>query len=465
MISKIINIIGSSNSWISAKSFNDKSTQSHHRRIASGFLMVSFFVVLAKLAGAAREMTMAWRYGASSEVDSYLFVFSFYSWPVSVWFSLLMAVAVPVISRAKIENPSELPNYIKEYFGIALACSVVLGAASIILLFVALNFGRAYLSDGLNIEATFGLALALSPIVPLGVLAGSLSGWVIASGSHRNTLFDGIPALVIFLFLLMPTELCSTPLIYGTIAGFGAQVTALSLHLAKQKVLVYPVFSKNSVLWGGFTRDISIILIGQVLMGATGLIDQVLATELRVGSVATLNYANRIIALFFSMAVLTVTRAILPVMSDSVTKGESVLDQITTTWVCIVGFVGLLVAGGAVYFSPWLVSTFFQRGAFSSDDTIQVSEALVYGIGQIPFYLSGMVIYSSNSAKRKYLNNSLAMVASVFAKLLVVYPLFQFYGIRGIQLSNVALYAAFWAVLLGLFLLQKNFGGNSWKNA
>jgi hypothetical protein len=57
------------------------------------------------------------------------------------------------------------------------------------------------------------------------------------------------------------------------------------------------------------------------------------------------------------------------------------------------------------------------------------------------------------------------MVASVFAKLLVVYPLFQFYGIRGIQLSNVALYAAFWAVLLGLFLLQKNFGGNSWKNA
>ncbi|CBL44180.1 hypothetical protein HDN1F_05970 [gamma proteobacterium HdN1] len=38
---------------------------SQHRQIAVGFLWVSLFVFVGKLAGAAKEMVIAWRYGVS----------------------------------------------------------------------------------------------------------------------------------------------------------------------------------------------------------------------------------------------------------------------------------------------------------------------------------------------------------------------------------------------------------------
>ena len=50
--------------------------ESYHRRIASSFLLVSAFVLIGRLAGAAKEMAIAWRYGISEIVDAYVLVFS-----------------------------------------------------------------------------------------------------------------------------------------------------------------------------------------------------------------------------------------------------------------------------------------------------------------------------------------------------------------------------------------------------
>ena len=59
---------------------------SHDRRIATGFLWVAFFLLVSKLAGAAKEMAVAWRYGVSETVDAYVFVFNLVTWPVTLWF-------------------------------------------------------------------------------------------------------------------------------------------------------------------------------------------------------------------------------------------------------------------------------------------------------------------------------------------------------------------------------------------
>ena len=46
--------------------------ESHHRKIATGFVWVALFVFIGKLAGAAKEMAIAWRYGVSETVDAYV---------------------------------------------------------------------------------------------------------------------------------------------------------------------------------------------------------------------------------------------------------------------------------------------------------------------------------------------------------------------------------------------------------
>jgi len=76
---------------INAVSLRVKASHPDHRAIFRGIAWVSLFVVLAKLVGAAKEMAVAYQYGVSANVDAYLFVFNFISWPVGVWFTVLTA--------------------------------------------------------------------------------------------------------------------------------------------------------------------------------------------------------------------------------------------------------------------------------------------------------------------------------------------------------------------------------------
>src|SRR5690349_23667919 len=99
---------------------------SHDRRIVTGFLWVALFVFIGKLAGAAKEMAIAWRYGISDTVDAYSFVFNLVTWPIPVWFGLLSAVLVPLVSRMRYETPEQL----RRFRGELLMVTALLGMAA-----------------------------------------------------------------------------------------------------------------------------------------------------------------------------------------------------------------------------------------------------------------------------------------------------------------------------------------------
>ena len=100
---------------------------SDHRKIATGFFWVSLFVLVGKLAGATKEMTIAWRYGVSETVDAYVLVFNLVNWPVSVWFSVLTVVLVPLVARLRYDSPGELPRFRGELLGLTLIIGLGLG--------------------------------------------------------------------------------------------------------------------------------------------------------------------------------------------------------------------------------------------------------------------------------------------------------------------------------------------------
>src|SRR5215475_3724216 len=97
-----------------------------HQAIARGMAWVTLFVCLSKLAGAAKEMAIAYRYGVSVEVDAYLFVFNLVNWPVGVWFSVLTAVLVPLAARIRQGAAAELPRFRAELLGLTLLLGVTL---------------------------------------------------------------------------------------------------------------------------------------------------------------------------------------------------------------------------------------------------------------------------------------------------------------------------------------------------
>ncbi len=90
---------------------------------------VALFVFVGKLAGAAKEMAIAYRYGLSREVDAYLFVFNLVSWPIGVWFSILTVVLVPLAARMRQTDPSELPRFRSELLGFVILLGLALALA------------------------------------------------------------------------------------------------------------------------------------------------------------------------------------------------------------------------------------------------------------------------------------------------------------------------------------------------
>ena len=73
--------------------------KSSNARILSGFLWVSLFLFLGKIAGAAKEMVVAWRYGVSPIVDAYVFVFNMLAWPGGVFGSVCLSLLVPLCAH------------------------------------------------------------------------------------------------------------------------------------------------------------------------------------------------------------------------------------------------------------------------------------------------------------------------------------------------------------------------------
>lgn len=415
---------------------------SQHRKIVLGFVWVSSFVFVGKLAGAFKETAVAWKYGVSEVVDTYLYLFNLINWPVSVWFSVLTVVLVPTMTTAKTERREELPLFQEELLGFSLILAIVLGAIGFWGLPYFINQDHTH-TFGLSRDQTILMAKTLSFMAPIGVLISLFSAFLMASGKHRNTLFEACPSLTILFFLFWPGLVGSDPLVWGTVCGFGVHLLALSISAKKIDSLPVPRFSVCSGLWNGFWGGVGLIAVGQILMGATTIIDQFFSVKLGSGAVATLGYANRILGLILSVSVLAITRATLPIFSEATSHQRLNVNRLTQNWSGIIFFLGVIVALLGWITSDWIVKTVFQRGAFNADNTRAVATTFRFGLVQIPFYVSGILIYCGNSAQKKYLKNFVAMTVSVAAKVVSLILLVPHFKLQGVQLSTGVMYSFF----------------------
>lgn len=419
---------------------------SHHRRIAEGFLWVSAFVLLGKLAGAGKEVTIAWRYGISPTVDAYVFIFNLVNWPVSVWFSILTVVLVPLAARLRNDNKTELPRFRSELLAFTLLLGIGLGALFWIGLPFLLVKGWAGLT-GKALAQALNMAGPLSLMLPLGLIVSLFSAWMMAGGRHRNTLLEAVPALVILLALLMPPGWMPEPLIWGTVAGIALQMLALGLPLKRAAELNLPIFRYQSPSWQGFWGGIGVLSVGQLLTSLTGIVDQFLAASLSTGALSSLSYANRILGLILGMGAMAIGRAALPVFSQARVSGGTDVNALAMKWALWMFLGGIGVAFINMMLSHYLIQLLFERGAFTADNTLVVAILYNWSLIQVPFYFSALVLVSVLASGGHYVLIALSGASNLLFKLLFALPLVKHFQLNGLVISNSAMYAVSLTIL------------------
>lgn len=439
------------------RSLRDRIINAHpdHHAIAKNMAWVVVFLVLGKLIGAAKEMAIAYHYGISVEVDAYLFVCNLLNWPVGIWFSVLTVVLVPLAARIRGDNPSEISAFRSELLGITL----LLGSCLVLLAWQGLPILLRSTWVGLS-PNTANIAIKLVPplvlITLIGVLVSLYSAWMMSAGKQANTLLEGVPAMVILVAVTVFSGGLE-PLIWGTLGGVVLQLVCLLVPSIRSGEIEKPRFTVRSDHWSVFWNGFGIMLAGQVLLSFIVVIDQFFAARLGEGSIATLSYANRILALLLSLGATAVARATLPIFSQAESResGATHLIRVANHWaffMFVLGVVGVFVGW---WLAPWGVRLLFERGAFTADHSDAVTEVLRYGLAQLPFYFSGLVLVSLLSSWQKYKLIAISGGCNLLVKVVANFAFVPFFGIGGIVMANAAMYFVSCILLYRFVISQK----------
>lgn len=400
------------------------------------------FVLLAKLAGAAMNMAVAWRYGVSETVDVYNFLTTIIYWPIAIWFNVLSAVLIPTIAKARVGASQSLRRFQQEILGVNILVGIVLGLLLHALLPTLLTAPWSGLSGHALTEALH-MSGPLALVLPMGLIASLASVWLLAFGYHRNTLCEGIPALTLTMTLLLPANLFHSPLVWGTVSGVGLQLLCLLWPLRRIEQLGPPLLGFQSPLWADFKYGVGLALLSNCIMSATTVIDQPFAAHLGPGSIATLSYASRLMSLCTSLTALAISRSTLPIFSELVSRNaNAAIRSAGLYWSRLLLVGGAVVAGVMWVLAPYIVAILFQRGQFTAQNTVEIAAVFRYLLVQLPFYGCGLVFVAILTSQKRYVELLISSALALAIKLIGNSLLIPELGILGIPLSTALMYLA-----------------------
>ena len=395
---------------------------------------------MGKFAGAAKEMAVAWRYGVSDIVDGYVFVFNLLNWPISVWFSVLTIVLIPIIIDAKKKCPEDLQIFIEEFFGFSLICGVIVGCAFGLVLPAMLVENWMNLENSITNEA-LKIVVNLSLIVPFGFVIGYFSILMMINGSHSNTLLEAIPATLILFSLVLPREWLDQPLILGTVVGFLAHLIVLLLMSNNKKHFIRPRITMTASIWKNIWPAISITIAGQLVMSLSSIVDQIFMARLGSGTLSSFGYANKIMALILGVGALAISRATLPIFSEKINDNVKDAYQASLFWSKTMMVLSCAIVVIVWFGSELIVSVLFERGEFTGDDTKSISILLKYSLLQLPLYMAGLVLVSVLSGAKKYIFIASTSFVNLTVKVILNSLLVDKFGVHGIIISTVVMIA------------------------
>jgi putative peptidoglycan lipid II flippase len=421
-----------------------------NRQVFSAALVVGIGTALVKVLAVVKELVVANKFGTANELDAFLIAL------------LIPSIMIGIIANSF--NSALIPTYIKvrDRSGIKVAQQLFAGATtwSIGLLVIAtclmLVAAPIYLPmitkgfDANKLALTYRLLWSISPMLLLTGI-GTIWGAVLNAGEQFALVALApilTPTITIgFLFGFQSWGVFS--LVAGLLCGQLMEMMTIGIVLRRQGVSLIPK-------WYGFNPQLQEVIdqyapamIGSFLMASTALVDQSMAATLSSGSVAALNYGNRIITLPVIVASTAVSTAVMPYFSKLVASEDwqSIRNSLKH-YLILIFAASVPLAGLIILFSEPIVYILLQRGKFTASDTQIVAQIQSCFAIQIPFYIGCMLVVRLTSAIR---NNQILIWGSACNLIVNIglnYLFMQWWGVAGIALSTSFVY-----VFSFLFLL------------
>ncbi|MBK0007172.1 murein biosynthesis integral membrane protein MurJ [Bacillus sp. S35] len=401
-------------------------------------ILVIIIAFVSRLLGFLREVLIGNYFGTSKEADAYFIALTI---PTILFTSVVTAIGtsyIPIYSEIneKKGNKHGL-MFTNRVINIVLILSIVLTLVGsfftdVFVSLIAIGFD----------ESTYKLAVSFTRLsFPMIVFIGLTT--VYSAFLNANKQFIIPSAVVIPNNIIIIFSLVASP-----IFGIEGVIAASVIGMVCQSILLY-----KSIKSRGYFYNLSIgirdeyikkmgklifpIFIGSTVQQLNTFVDRMLASGAGAGSIAALNYGQKVNGFIVGIISLSIASVVYPMLADA--NSSKNIDFFKKTMNSSINSISLLVTPLAVttaILSIPIVQFLFERGVFNKEATIVTGGVLFYLSFGMLFYnykdILNKVFYALHDTKTPMINGVIAIGINILLSVVLVRKM----GINGIALAN-----------------------------
>ncbi len=420
--------------------------------------------IITKIIGFLRDITLSYFYGVSGISDAYLVsriipinIFSLIGTGVSTTYIPLYS---SIIEKNGVKTAERFTNNI-------ICCLTIICTVMVIFGLIFTDEVVKLFASGFEGE-TLSLAVNLTRISLFGIYFSGLAyvfvGYLQLRSSFVVPALMGIPLnFVIILSIAASFKSSLIILAVGSVLALAFQLLFLIPFVFNTGYrFSFFLDGKDDYLIKMMKLSLPIIL-GISVNQINVLIGLAMASQLAVGGISALTYANRLNLFIQGIVTFSITTVMYPSISKMVAEKDFWgLKKSLSEAISGINLLIIPVMVGAMIFAEPIVILLFGRGEFDSQAVSMTSQALFYySIGMIGFGLREVlsrIFYSLHDTKTPMINATIAVGLNLGLNIVLSKSL----GIGGIALATSI--SAVMCTILLLFSLRTKIGSLGLKN-
>lgn len=413
----------------------DRLSSYSKNKVIRSMITVGAITFFLKALAFYKETIIASTFGLSEILDTFLVALLVPTFVQGVFINSLKHLFIPNYI-AEIKNNGDKSSFQSVIFLMTFSISII----SIVLAYFFIDLFLDTVFPGHTASYYMLVKQQLYIILPCLVLWGFssvVSGLLeIENKFFIATIYGVFPIITMLFFLfVLKDKLGSLVLAYGTLVGTVISFLFISFYALKHNYisLSKPVMNANSVM---MLRQLPPKITSSFLSSMNNYVDQFFAGQLIVGSIAALNYGNRVPAFGVTIVIMALGSVLLPYFSRLVNEDLKSAYHYLFKILKLVISIGIIVIIITILCSDWIIEIWLERNEFTHDDTIKVSTIQKILLANVPFYLCTLIIVKFLTSINR--NKFMAKISAVnlLINIILNIILIKQFGVFGLALST-----------------------------
>ena len=408
------------------------------KSVGKSLSYVFVFTIIAKLLVFLREMCLSYFFGASGVSDAYL-ISQYIPGTIFLFVGTGLATSyIPVFFKIKSDDGQNEAN---SFTSSVLSMVLLFSTFIIVLVLFFTPFIVKLFASGFEGE-TFKYAILFTRICIFSLYFSSViyvySSFLQANDVFGITAFSSIPnSIVIMIAIICGAKINIWLLSIVSVLATAVQALVLIPSVHKFKYRFQFTIEWDKRYTGMFFKLLFPVVLGVSVNEINMLVDRTIASNIAIGAISALTYANSLIQLVQGGIVQPIITVYYPVITKGVVNNNSYeIERIVEKILSCLMTILLPITAAVIVFSHQIIDFVFGRGAFDSNAAILTSKAfLFYSLGICATGLRELVariFYASSDTKTPMKNASIGMMINIVLNIF----LSSIIGISGLALAT-----------------------------